>query len=66
MLSKGERTYYLKKTKEHYKILDFPIAELKNLIYGEKYVFFRGPLIIKNLTTGDILEMNFPGHTWTG
>lgn len=44
MLSKGIRTFYLKKTKETFKILEFPAAELKNLFFGTKYIFFRGNL----------------------
>ena len=54
MLSKGQRMYYLKSTKELFKAIEFPLAELKNLLYGEKYIFFKGTFKIENVKTGDI------------
>lgn len=51
--SLGERKYYLKKTKETFRDTSFPRAELKNLLFGTRYAFFKGDLRVENEDTGD-------------
>lgn len=65
--SLGQKFYYLKRTKELYKDVKFPRAELKNLIFGgSRYAFFNGDLKIVCEQTGNYIVINFPGHTWRG
>lgn len=64
--SLGEKVYYLKKTKEKFKDTEFPRAELRNIIFGNRYVFFKGNLKIVNMDSGEHFVINFPGHSWTG
>lgn len=64
--SLGEKVYYLKKTKEKFKDTEFPRAELRNLLFGNWYIFFKGNLKVINIETGEYFLINFPGHSWTG
>ena len=40
--------------------------ELKNLVFGDKYLYFKGTLRVTNLSNGYVLEIKYPGMGWTG
>lgn len=61
----GQRNLTLKKTQETYTI-EMPKVELKNILFGKKYLYFKGDLVVKNLSTGDELVIEYPGLGWSG
>lgn len=61
----GKRILTLKNTKEKYTI-DLPNVELRNIVFGNKYLYFHGVLRVTNHTTGHLLEIKYPGIGWSG
>lgn len=55
----------LKATGEHF-IIERPTSSVNNLIFGEMYVEHHGIMTVKNLTNGDVCEIDFKKRGWTG
>ena len=61
----GQTEIKLKKTKEIFVIPKRCNASLHNYIIGKAYLWFSGDMVVRNLTTGDEVTVNFKPKGWT-
>ena len=61
----GYQHVRLKRTNEHF-IIERPISSVNNIIFGEMYIDHYGKMTVKNLTTGEVCEVEFKKKGWGG
>lgn len=64
VIPKGERIIKLKKTNETF-VIEFPVANLRNILFGHKHIYYSGHLRVTNKNTGDEMTILYPKKGWT-
>lgn len=60
----GKRHVTLKKSNDVYSV-EFPKANLRNIVFGNKHVYFSGKLKVVNEKTGEKIKIEYPKKGWT-